>query len=507
MNHGAPREKLEAKADDDAPETPAHLFPVRAFKHALFGTPAPPKTDHKPSRAKIGRPTSREKADFPSSPMKQGGILRTPGTGGQKRKSVSFGGHGETEYTADDTSQPPGNYPPSPWVESEENALEGQPKQSVFAKKLRQPQTLAQPPVQEDLTLDMTAPRSTSGKYWKDEFESYSANTERQLKKLAKKEQVAKKLAQMKMSESQQLEEDLKYEQNRAVELERKVLEFRKQLESQLQDAGALESSGPTNAELERLRKENELLRAQLKAQSIQPMELPTSNPKLRDQSPERPIISRATTEPSTASLSAAQSPPLRRRMQRRDTVADIIHVEEDRPSLHESKHQPASPKKAFDSLDAGIPESTVSQKQRPQSPRKHVQTQPKDSSDIWTHAASPSKIPGITTAIATKPASTPLRHSKTREPLSQRNENPDSRSSSTAGALGTTQVTKLVKEEREAGSRSSSTAGTLGSREVSNESSKGNTGSTNIDMPAERQAAARKRLEERKRRRLAGST
>ena len=108
---------------EDAPTTPAHLFAVRAFKTAIFGTPRPVeepdrretvKPQHQPepenSRPASGGQgeTNKEqrsrdvgpdnkienqrapdnKANLPLSPSK--GILLTPGTATSKRKTVSF---------------------------------------------------------------------------------------------------------------------------------------------------------------------------------------------------------------------------------------------------------------------------------------------------------------------------------------------------------------------------------------------------------------------------------
>ncbi|KAG9539549.1 hypothetical protein KCU77_g22902, partial [Aureobasidium melanogenum] len=71
----------------EAPETPAHVFAARAFKHAIFGTPAPPneatyaqetttrqsvEIDSKPRNVPVEMPT-RSKDDInaivlPSAP-------------------------------------------------------------------------------------------------------------------------------------------------------------------------------------------------------------------------------------------------------------------------------------------------------------------------------------------------------------------------------------------------------------------------------------------------------
>jgi hypothetical protein len=89
----------------EPPETPAHQFAVKAFKHAIFGTPAPEdaKDASKKSERKAKLDIANGKAiDLPApkengppvSPSKQpGGILMTPGTASKGRKQVSFGSH------------------------------------------------------------------------------------------------------------------------------------------------------------------------------------------------------------------------------------------------------------------------------------------------------------------------------------------------------------------------------------------------------------------------------
>ena len=105
---------------EEPPDTPAHLFAVKAFKTALFGTPAPPKTQVRPTAKPSTKPVEApkpltvpapkppvtehyvvaekkdeeafiletKKADIAASPAK--GILLTPGAGAARRKTVSF---------------------------------------------------------------------------------------------------------------------------------------------------------------------------------------------------------------------------------------------------------------------------------------------------------------------------------------------------------------------------------------------------------------------------------
>ncbi|KAL9080190.1 MAG: hypothetical protein Q9159_007647 [Coniocarpon cinnabarinum] len=475
QSNSSTRDTERTSTEDEAPETPAHLFPVRAFKHAIFGTPAPPKTDRKQIRTRPqsshDRPRSRDEDCLSRSPGKAGGILRTPGTGGQKRKSVSFGGAGATSYEAavgahlgehvtDDVSENA--------IEEPRNSRAGPSKASDFARRLRgEPKELPISPVQEDVTMDMDAPRSKSGKYWKDEYETYSTNTERQLKKLAKKEQVAKKYAQMKDGTASQLEDDLKFEQARAHDLECKVDDFKRQLESALRSTNQRDLIVEKDKELERLRKENEQLRSQLRAQWHAQAEAKMSPTQIKPRSLERPAVARAKTEPT-----AVTPPP-------------------DKQPLQQPRRR-AEQSRVGQALSA----------------RENVKEPQKEPSDIWADAAG-----STIDALPATSRQTPRKRPQDREPLAQRTENVESRSSSAAATLGTKATTITNSEQQTVVSRSSSTAGTLGSKRPSMEANLERLDANNVDhidhaphedkkrkeMSLERQAAARKRLEERK--------
>lgn len=108
---------------DEPPETPAHLFAVRAFKSAIFGTPRPPrgspchgqKGDEEEGKARGGDAPAAKVADGRTGWVEDGdnykdghgggpavnprvaalaspakGILLTPGTAATRRKNVSF---------------------------------------------------------------------------------------------------------------------------------------------------------------------------------------------------------------------------------------------------------------------------------------------------------------------------------------------------------------------------------------------------------------------------------
>jgi hypothetical protein len=110
---------------DEIPETPGHIFAMRAFKSAIWGTPAPADmTTEKSTRFKrlSGLSLSRKQAiveeneELPKKPMVRSrhsdplasptkGILMTPGSVSTKRKSVSFGGLAPDPESSEDDEQ------------------------------------------------------------------------------------------------------------------------------------------------------------------------------------------------------------------------------------------------------------------------------------------------------------------------------------------------------------------------------------------------------------------
>lgn len=247
----------------DQPETPAHNFAVNAFKHALFGTPAPEdpsnpskRTDRK---AKIDAANSKPitlttpPEDAPiTSPSKQpGGILMTPGTTSKGRKTVSFGSHVvDNEGKRGNTGKSgipndcPGKFP-SPWTPGTELKLDvGSDKRprTKLTEALLDARTTTQPKSGQkakakddsDITIDLGAPRSESGKYWKEQYESYAERSEKEMKKIIAKQQLAKKFAMKKDSEVTELttrfEQERKKFRQRERELEQQNKEFQERL-------------------------------------------------------------------------------------------------------------------------------------------------------------------------------------------------------------------------------------------------------------------------------------
>lgn len=265
-----------APMDLDIPETPAPTFAVRAFKHAIFGTPqtAKPKprsrSNTEKERPRVveerlvrpinNRPKSsgdqfkQDSAPAEREPMPSPtkGILMTPGTAAARRKTVSFGEQvKDNEQKKDSKSGLPDDCPgkfPSPWVQPAELPLDStQASTSRGRSKLTEALEQArdesakrnsnQPdkPTSEigdhnDLTTDLTEPHSQAGKYWKNEYDLYRENTQREVKKLVAKQKAAKSFAKEKDAQCTDLMDQLRQEKRRADRLEKRSQELEAQL-------------------------------------------------------------------------------------------------------------------------------------------------------------------------------------------------------------------------------------------------------------------------------------
>lgn len=202
------------------------------------------------------------------SPMKPG-ILLTPGTVRGKRKEVKFGAQvvdneGKKPSRTGVPTNCPGKFP-SPFtpraVEPAENKRSNPKEEKPIAKAV-QPKTKvtealfeakstktsptgkgkAKPRARDDadITIDMMEPRSESGRYWKDQYLSYSRKSEEETKKLIAKQKMAKDYARKKDEEATALrgllETERKSRHGRVKSLERQNKELRELLRVQMGD-------------------------------------------------------------------------------------------------------------------------------------------------------------------------------------------------------------------------------------------------------------------------------
>ncbi|KAJ4367031.1 hypothetical protein N0V83_007561 [Neocucurbitaria cava] len=252
----------------EPPETPAHQFAVNAFKHAIFGTPAVDDTNAASNKSTrkakldaanakaIELPAPKEDGP-PSSPSKQaGGILMTPGTANKGRKTVSFGSHVvDNEGKRGNTGKSgipkdcPGKFP-SPWTPGTQLKLDPssdkRPRTKLTealldARTTIQTKSGQKPKARDDsdITMDLGAPRSESGKYWKEQYESYAERSEKEMKKVIAKQQLAKKFAMKKDGEVTELTTKLEQERKRFRQRERELEQQNKDYQERLRQTMA----------------------------------------------------------------------------------------------------------------------------------------------------------------------------------------------------------------------------------------------------------------------------
>ncbi|KAL5386975.1 hypothetical protein PMIN06_002759 [Paraphaeosphaeria minitans] len=253
----------------DAPETPAHQFAVKALKRAVFGTPAPDDANNAAGKrlqkkvspdlaaSKVPAIAAPQENTPPVSPSKlPGGILMTPGTVNKGRKSVSFGAHvvdNEGKRINAGRSGIPSDCPgkfPSPWTPGTGLKLDPDSEQKprtkltaalMDARTTTQPRSGHKPKARDDsdITIDLGAPRSDSGKYWKEQYEEYTARSEKEVKKLIAKQQLARNYAQKKDGEVTELATKLEQERKRFRRREQELEQQNKDYQERLRQAMA----------------------------------------------------------------------------------------------------------------------------------------------------------------------------------------------------------------------------------------------------------------------------
>jgi hypothetical protein len=118
----------------------------------------------------------------------------TPGTASKGRKQVSFGsqvvdneGKRGNIGKSGIPSDCPGKFP-SPWTPGTQLKLDPDSEQRprtrltealLDARTTTQPKSGQKPKARDDsdITIDLGAPRSESGKYWKEQYESYAVKS------------------------------------------------------------------------------------------------------------------------------------------------------------------------------------------------------------------------------------------------------------------------------------------------------------------------------------------
>jgi len=218
---------------------------------------------------------------------KKVGILMTPGTAAAnaRRKTVSFpagvkgsGGGGRvggdvvldgealfgSQTHAQTPKDLPGKFPSpstSPWMRKSGGAATGQDRR---ASRRRVRDSGAEKDKVADCgdgTLELSSPRSRSGRYWKGEYEAYDGNATVEMRRLVKKEHLAKKFARVMDAEAAALREELRVERRRVGELRMRIGEVSVDVEGEVCEVVDIESPGVVRERMERAEGSVEVLR------------------------------------------------------------------------------------------------------------------------------------------------------------------------------------------------------------------------------------------------------
>jgi hypothetical protein len=258
------------------------MFAVRAFKHAIFGTPQTAMRDHttrtlkkvkelddandtpknEKDAAQMPVLTKPDDSSRPTSPVKPG-ILLTPGTIRNRRKEVTFGAQViDNEGKKPSRSGIPNNCPgkfPSPWTPKSVDTVEEKRPKTKLSEELYSARATGTSPKKPkvtrakddaDITMDMMEPRSESGRYWKEQYMSYSQKSEEETKKLISKQKLAKEYARKKDAEATEYRRLLDLERKRRRGDEASLKEEVKLLREHLRKALAENSQSSTELAL-----------------------------------------------------------------------------------------------------------------------------------------------------------------------------------------------------------------------------------------------------------------
>ena len=271
----------------EAPETPAPLFAVRAFKSALFGTPTPADSIEEADRQDYTK-GSEDAANLKpnmgqalnvslqSKPIRESttktepfvspakGILVTPGTNKLRRKTVSFGSSRslrgnvlrnttsvssglspESRSRADlsDPLPPPldirfkavPNSTPVPgnqYISSLNPDIDTCHNHQISEKNKTALLNAGSNynDGDKDVTVDLQEPQSRSGQHWKRQYSIYHMKSDHEMRKLLKYTQNAKSFATKRDAEAVDLREKLKTALAKVAHMEAKVSNLASQL-------------------------------------------------------------------------------------------------------------------------------------------------------------------------------------------------------------------------------------------------------------------------------------
>ncbi|KAF2488592.1 hypothetical protein BU16DRAFT_532102 [Lophium mytilinum] len=434
----------------DPPDTPAPVFAVKAFKQALFGTPHPDqaelkaaasnkngesKKDTKPRLVPVNTNGNREPAPI-LSPVKNG-ILMTPGTAAKGRKTVSFGAQvaenaakkGAKIGKSGIPNDCPGKFP-SPWTPGTELLAQSdkKPRSKLTAalydaRESSQTKTTTKPRAKDDqdLTLDYMEPRAASGKYWKEQFMSYSQQSEHEMRKLIKKEQIARSFARKKDGDATELTLKLEEEKERHRQQEKTLEEQMKDYQERLRQAMAENARASMEISMLKQQLEASLQKDSVKSEAqtknpIRVHEDPTKNVarEYRQTILSKPVLTASHEQDSADSPSASARP----RRPRRSTAPDSAHPTPSASGFQPKSNTPLSVRNPTTINKENLPPKSPSNLAVPSSSDYWVPSSPMDM-DRMAFPISSAPPPGRSNSTSKVERSSRTRHSSLRKKVS----------------------------------------------------------------------------------------
>jgi len=349
-----------------------------------------------------------------SSPTKPNGILMTPGTAARGRKTVSFGAHvvdneGKRASFPGKSGLPndcPGKFP-SPWTLGTE-LLTDKPRTKLTAalydvRDSARPKLTSKPKAKDDndITLDVMEPRSESGKYWKGQYLSYSERSQKEVKKLVTKQQLAKNYAKKKDAEAMELATKLVEERKRHKLREKTLEEQTKEYQERLRQSMAENLRASTD--IAALKQRVAALEHSLNTTEVKSSNAIRIHEDVGQDAAEQPnstIFARQTL-PARDPCASRENSPCRPRRPRRATAPDQSHIIDQFSDLHPQTN------KAPLSVRESISKENIP-------PESHTQSQPQ-SPDPWTldYTLSPVQVDRLALPISSAPLQ-PHRRSNT---------------------------------------------------------------------------------------------
>ena len=301
-----------------------------------------------------------------------------------------------------------------------------------------------------DVTVDLSHPRSTSGNYWKVEYEGYHDKSNREIKKLIKYTQNAKSYAVKKDRVAITLKQKLQEQLAKVKEMETKISELASQLvarnvgasEGGAEQAELLSELATQTAQALRFKQKADKYQSELHERSLSPgaiageqgYKLKTAGVLNEEQNRSQEIASlRTNVENLNATVKSAESRAVQLEKENTSLKETILRVKQEmhnyekRHTIRESKRKEREENLERRVIEAEAEVDRVKKQleEETKKPRKIMTVQDQKSAvDIWTTDTPSSKIQSLDTGTHNVVDPEYETTSKRRNPLGDSNKN-----------------------------------------------------------------------------------